>query len=202
MRDPFKLAEDGIVAELRAAFTSDEGALVREVETIPGEFTEAEATHILRSTPGVYVGLQQARRPEGQSGLFFEAIFAVFVVAHGTHEVARRRGEDGVSLGAYLMAAIAARALERFVIDEVGTVEVGDIVPVAIEGFARQGRSVYALRCKLPIDLAELDLGSLAEFRTFHADWDIQGGKVATTNLPNAEADADAQDTVEGLHEE
>lgn len=183
--------ENHLVAQLRALF----GDRVREVESGPAQLSEGELERILRVAPAVYVAFLAGRREVGP-GIKMVGSWGVYAVAaNAAGEQARRHG-DARTIGAYDLVELAAAQLDQHVVPDVGTAEVREITNLFSAAFVRHGRSVYAVVLDLPMTLpAGVDPSTLADFATFHANWDVPAHGNVDPPLP-ADADADATDNV------
>jgi phage gp37-like protein len=185
--------EDSFVAAIKA---SPVGPLLKDVNTIPGDFSPEEVGDRLRLTPGAYVAFSGGqgldRRAAG-----IEAHFTVFVVTgQGAKEADRRRGSK-VVVGAYtLLQAIAmtlhgvalpAPSIEGVPIPDLG-VGAPQLVETArywAEGVDKMNLCIYAAIFSLQVQFPPMPTaGEIANFLTFFGQIDINGVPDGVTSLP------------------
>lgn len=188
--------EQAIIARIKAA--SDAGVLgyrFRQVESYGGQLDQVST--VVKATPAAWVILRGLRPGTDVAGDAFRvaATFAVMVAAkNARNERAARHGAAG-DVGAYQLA-MDVRAL--LIGHQLG-LEIERLAPGAVNILAVPGRgSLAVLACEFTTawieEAAPADGGNIADFTTFHADWDIPPLGNATPPLPAD--DPDATDTV------
>ena len=185
--------EDSFVAAIKA---SPVGALLKDVNTIPGDFTPEEVGDRLRLTPGAYVAFSGGPGL-GQRAAGIEAHFTVFVVTgQGSKEADRRRGSK-VVVGAYTLAQAVAMILHGVplpvpAIDSVpipslgiGAPQLVEIARYWAEAIDKLGLCIYAATFNLHVQFPPMPTADeLANFLTFFGQIDINGVPDGVTSLP------------------
>lgn len=191
--------ETAIVARIRAA--SDSGTLgyrIPSVATYQGQLDDpGELAKLLPKFPAVlvtYAGDQEPA-PRGR-GWEYKPVYTILVVARNLrNEAARRHGAGPDEVGSYQLV-IDLRALlvgQRLGLD-IAALEPGRVRSIFNGRLKASQMSIYALTFSTAFAGAASQPTGLADFSTFHADWDIPGGATVQPPLPAAEADA--RDTV------
>jgi len=160
------------------------GNTVREMESIPGGWTLDMLKRALQRSPSVYVAFLGAKR--GVNDGYHDGSFAMYLVTKAPLEPGRRRGTPR-EIGAYDLIETLAPRLDGLTVADVGTLKLQRIDNLFRDAMFDLGGAVYGLMCELPnMPLPyEADESALADFITFHADYDI-----------NQDGEADAADTV------
>lgn len=180
--------EDEIVERLAAGFAGR----LKEVDHKPARFDDEELQRILTMAPAAYVAFL------GWSGAAHTraGTFGVYLVAsNASGERARRRG-DLATIGAYEMAEISGRLLQRWAPPSAaGAIEVRACENLFGAAFEKAGRSVYGLTLAVPLppleELQDADLATLQPFAVFNAQWDVPPLGNVVPPLPAATPDAE-----------
>lgn len=201
--------ENAILDRLKAA--GDAGVLgyhYRTRDTYPADFDAFLKQKIKgdRPFPAAWVVFGGWRAPvDTGAALQAPAVFMVVVAAQNLrNETATRHGAGEAEVGSYqLMLDTAALLHGQNLGLDIGALQLGPCrsvrpTPTIIE---RQ-LSLYALEftTQLPIEVSTFPVADLADFATFHADWDVPPIGNVSTDLPaptEGEGAADAADTVE-----
>ena len=182
--DPISTVEAALIVRIRELL----GAKVRKVDSLPGDLDEEILKKMLISAPGVYVsfgggsvGSKHAYPPQISSR------WTVFVVTgHASGQAARRTG-DQVQMGAYALTSILAGALDSWVVEDVGGLELADVRNLFTGALDAKGCALYGLSFTLPMEFPpEVDVASLDDFVTFNAEYDlapVEGNNAATDRV-------------------
>lgn len=172
--NPILATEDAIIAGAKAAlgFSAVPPApVVRQVETLPGNWTIETLKRALQFAPGVYVTFLGGQA--GADSNYLNARFALYVVTKGAREEDRRHGNQRV-IGAYEIVSRLAPRLASLRIAEIGTLSVKSVENVFSEAMFELGGTVYALTLELPNmpwpDDTAYTAGTLEDFVTFHGE--------------------------------
>ena len=195
--------ENAMIAALKNASDNDVlGYKYSTLESYPENFDAYLKEKVELRTPGawaLFLGMPEGENLGDGSGWTGRASFALVVAAqHLRNETASRHG-DGTTPGSYQMAIDAIRLIDGSMLglDLVRPMEARAMRPIARDGeLRRQGLSLMAIEFHCTVPLGQFaDEGNVAEFRTFHADWDVPPFGNVTPPLPAV--DPDAADTVE-----
>lgn len=167
------LCEDAIVAKATAVL----GALVRGVETLPGDWDDQMFKRLLAAVPGVFVIFSGGARSNGagQQEAAIEGRWTVLTATgHASGQEARRRG-DAMEVGAYHLVGLLAAHLHGYTIPGVGTMSLLDVQNLYTGAVEGQGLAIYALTFSLPMtfDLVDGDGGKPGYFVRFDAQLDV-----------------------------
>ena len=166
--------EDAIVGHAKATLGFPDAPVVKVAETLPGQWTLEALRRALQHAPGVYVGFIGG--PAGVTGGYLNARFALYAIAKGASEHARRRG-TAVEIGAYDIIERLAVAFDQFSIDAVGSIFVRSVDNLFREAMFDLGGSVYGLTLEVPnMPWPDKNTADLAPFITYHAEHSIVPG--------------------------
>ena len=194
--------EDAIIARLEAASTA--GALgyrYRTLATYSGEFDE-DVQKVVPTFPAIWVAFMGEDRPAhiGDGRWHHEPTFALVIANRNLrNERARRHGSQG-EVGTYQMLEDARALLAN---KDLG-LDIAEISPGATRQLVNkrvqdQKLSVLTLELHTAYETrAELHEANIADFLSFHVDWDIPGGAEPSAPLPADENDAEDNVTLPG----
>lgn len=169
------------------------GDTVRQYGSIPGGWTNEILSRALQFAPGVYVGFTGGGGAEIGQGTALR--FAVYIVNKGPVEESRRRG----TIGAYQMIERLIPGYSELEIPDIGSVRVGSIENLFRDLMYEMGGTVYSLSIEVPRVVFPIATGDLADFQTFHADYDVEPHTPQDYSSWQSEdytVQPDAQDTV------
>lgn len=165
--------EDAIIAKAKALL----GDVVRQVESLPGDWDDQMFKRLLAAVPGVFVVFSGGARSSGagQQEAAIEGRWTVLTATgHASGEQARRHG-DAMEVGAYHLVQVLAAGLHGFTVPGVGSMSLLDVANLYTGTVEAQGLAVYALTFSLPMtfDLAD-DAGDRpGYFVRFDAQLDV-----------------------------
>jgi len=165
--------EDAIIGKAKALL----GDIVRQVESLPGDWDDQMFKRLLAAVPGVFVIFSGGARSNGagQQEAAIEARWTVLTATgHASGEQARRHG-DAMEVGAYHLVQLLAAGLHGFTVPGVGTMALLDVQNLFTGAVDAQGLAVYALTFSLPMtfDLVEDTSGQPGYFVRFDAQLDV-----------------------------
>lgn len=171
--DPITAWEDAIIARCTEVLVVDGKKLVRQVESLPGDWDDDTLKRLVRAVPGVFVVFSGGPSRPGMTAEI-DARWVLYVVTgHASGEAARRRG-DGLDAGAYLITAMLVSALHNWSPDlSTNSLELVDVANLYTGSIDRQGVAIYAITFKAPLAFAAIDPGELADFLTFVSNLDM-----------------------------
>lgn len=175
--DPILATEDAIAAGVKAAlgFNAQPPApVVRQVETLPGNWTIETLKRALQFAPGVYVAFLGGAK--NSDGGYIDARFALYAVTKGAREQERRHGNPR-EIGAYEIVSILGARLDRLDVPNIGALFVKSVENVFSEAMFDLGGTVYALTLELPnLPWDDKDISGLSPFVTFEGTHSIAPG--------------------------
>lgn len=165
--------EEAIIGKAKALL----GDIVRQVDSLPGDWDDQMFKRLLAAVPGVFVIFSGGARSNGagQQEAAIEARWTVLTATgHASGEQARRHG-DALEVGAYHLVQLLAAGLHGFTIRGVGTMALLDVQNLFTGAVDAQGLAVYALTFSLPMtfDLVEGEGGQPGHFVHFNAQLDV-----------------------------
>jgi phage gp37-like protein len=169
--DPISSVEIALVARIRELL----GAMVRKVDSLPGDLDEELLRKMLIAAPGVYVSFGGGSVLK--AGVYPPSIqsrWTLFVITgHASGQAARRIG-DQVQIGAYTLTSLLAGSLDGWVVDEIGTLELADVRNLYVGAVDAKGCTLYGLTFTLPLTFSpEISPETLDDFITFRPDYDL-----------------------------
>lgn len=175
--NPIATIEDAIIAAVQATL----GTTVREVESLPGGWTQDMLRRALQFAPGVYVAFHGGNgKSNGMA--YVAARFSVYCVTKGADDLARRRGTSKV-IGGYDLVCLLAPVLNGLDVPDIGTLGLLGIDNLFRDAMFDLGGTVYSIQLELPnMDLnyqADLTSGDFADFTDWHAEHYNPGGIAA-----------------------
>lgn len=177
-----------------ATLSTAAGGVVRQVGAISAQLDEATIKRVLTQAPGLYVSFLGAVR-QGSARLLAAKIGVYAISKNAAGKEAQRQG-NASAIGAYDLVELVCAALDRHIVPQVGELRLDEISNLFSEAFAQLGCTVYGITFELPLALpAEVDTSDLADFETFHGNWDIPVHGNVAPPLP-ADGAADATDHV------
>lgn len=171
-----KTVEDAIIAEIKTALTVGAQSLVRQVESLPGDWDADMLKQLLRLVPGVFIAFTGGVRSasSGESAMIDARFSVIAATGHASGEAARRRG-DSQQIGAYELIERLVPRLHGFTIPDEGSLRVIDVQNLYTGAIDKQGLAIYAATLELP-NMAlpsVLDEATLTPFEKFEVQWDI-----------------------------
>ena len=171
-----KNVEDAIVAEIRTALTVGGQLVVRQVDSLPGDWDAEMLKRLLRLVPGVFVAFigGPAGAASGETAAINARWSVIAATGHASGEAARRRG-DSQQVGAYELIERLLPKLHGHTIADEGTLKLIDVQNLYTGEIDKQGLAVYAATFELP-NMAmpsTLDEATLTPFATFDAKYDF-----------------------------
>lgn len=201
MTDPLVIKaaiEDAMIARMKAA--QDAGALgykLKKIATYGGEFSDA-ISELVRDFPAVlFVFLGARRISHTNMRTEFNARFAAIVCAQNLRsEEAARHGKDG-KVGSYKIIndVVALLGNQTFGL-EIKPLVPDSINPLFNDKADKKLASIYTVEFFTTFEIAMTDdTPDLADFKTFHVNWDIPPRGNVAPPLPDDD-DSDATDHV------
>ena len=163
-----KAVEQHLVDRIKARL----GSTVREVDSLPDQWTADTFKRLFHAAPGAYVVFGGGPAIDDEPRI--RSRWAVVcVTAHAGDEKARRHG-DAREIGAYEMVEIVATLLHDHVVPDAGAMKLVDIENLFQGQVEQQGGTLYGAAFELPmtLDPEEAD-AALATFLRFDADFDL-----------------------------
>lgn len=169
--DPIATVEDAIIAAAKTALGFPAAPVVREVESLPGNWTIEMLQRALQFAPGVHVAFVGGQA--GTDDAYLNGRFVVYVVTKGVREKERRLGNPRV-IGAYEIVSRLAPRLRGLRVTDVGTLKIVSVENPFTELMLDLGGTVYGITCEMPNmpwpDDTAYAAGTLADFITYHAE--------------------------------
>lgn len=147
---------------------------VREVGTLPADFTLDMLKKVFLNPPGVYWIFGGGRGQPGRTTALIPGEWACVIVTRNVrgHE-ARRRG-DATQVGISDLLKVLIPTFNNFTVPDQGTLTFVGIDNLYTGDFENQAISAYALSFQMPMAWpTEVDLAALDPFETFDAQHDI-----------------------------
>lgn len=166
--------EDAIVAKAKTALGFPAAPVVKQVETLPGGWTQDMLRRALQMAPGVHIAFLGGQVQS--SGGYIHARFAAYAVSKGAREEERRRG-NAREIGAYEICERLGTHLDELDIPDLGTLFARGVENVFSEAMFDLGGTVYALTLELPnLPWPAKDISTLAPFVTFEGTHSMAPG--------------------------
>ncbi len=166
--------EDAIVAKAKTALGFPADQVVKQVETLPGSWTEPMLRRALQMAPGVHIAFIGGQAQS--DGGYIHARFAAYAVGKGAREEERRRG-NAREIGAYEIIEILGTQLDQLDVPDLGMLFVRGVENIFSEAMFDLGGTVYALTLELPnLPWPAKDISTLAPFVTFDATHSMAPG--------------------------
>lgn len=190
--------EDGIINLIKSAQEADAlGYKLKKIDTYGGDFSDG-VEQMVRNFPAVLVIFAGATRiSKTNNRTKFSARYGLICCAKNLRSEQSARSGDSSKVGSYKIVLDMAMLL-------MGQTFGLDIDPIVIEGFDplsndkadRQLASIYGLNITTTFEIeGGVDPATLADFKTFHANWDLPPHADIETPLP-ADDEADATDHI------
>lgn len=165
--------ESGLVALVKA---SPLATRLRQVETLPDLEGDTLVTKLAADAPAVYVatGSFQVR------GGYAQPKFGVACVARNSRSPLAARHGDGVAIGMLEMADVVMSLLDGASVEVAGervAFAVTSCDMVSSETLYKAGLYVAVVQLQAPAEVRlslPVDAAALADFKTFHSDYDIE----------------------------
>lgn len=166
--------EDSIIQSVNDVLMQPGNEKLKVVESLPGAWSYDLLKRVLQKAPAVYVAFLGGKRSIDASDIILDGRFDVYVITKQADEVTRRRGNARV-IGAYDIIETIIPAINGRTIQDVGSLNLTGINNLFGEAMLDLGGTVYAATFSLPnmVFPYELDLLTLDNFITFHADHDL-----------------------------
>lgn len=162
-------AEDRLLDIVRRTL----GAAVKTVDGLPGDWDMEQLKRLLPRAPAVYLAFLGGAARADEHVLRVDTRWGLYTLtAHAQGSRPRRRG-DARQIGAYEMLARLLPAFHGETMSGIGTVSVERIDNLYTGLTDSYGVALYAAALLLPMPLPLPDPIGLADFETFHADYDI-----------------------------
>ncbi len=172
-------------------------------QTWPKDFDAFLQSETVRY-PAVWSAFAGVHRtmPVGRGKVHCHAAFGLVVAAQSArNEQARRHGGSPSEPGSYQLAQDAGRLLHGHTLGlPIDSLVLSSILPVEMPGDAKLRQvSMYAVTFETGFDLeATTGLSDIADFKTFHADWDpAPFGHVDPDDIPDPVTPPAGADQVE-----
>lgn len=161
-------------AHIIATVSADLGTHVRNVVSIPSDWSDDLLKQMLLLAPFVVVAFSGGSAPKpGSIGAFIDATWEVYVgTAHASGEEARRLG-DAQQMGAYELLERVVGLLHGHTVPDVGTLDLRRVDNFFTGQVERQGLAVYGAQFALPMMRFEREAVGLDDFETFDAQYDV-----------------------------
>lgn len=166
--------ENALADKVRAVFGLPGTSAIRQVETLPGGWTQDMLRRAMQFAPGVYIAFLGGQSEN--SGGYITARFAAYVVTKAAREEDRRRG-NAREIGAYDIIDLLAKHLDMLDIADIGTALVRSVENVFNETLFELGGTVYALMLEIPnVPWTEKSTADLMPFVTFEGTHSLAPG--------------------------
>ncbi len=156
------------------------GGTISKPLAIGGNWTTEELQRTLNLAPTVRIAYAGGPVDPESSLVQHEAGWVCYVVTRGVTEESRRLGGPQ-TIGAFEMLRRLLPALHGHTIAGIGTCQATRVDNLFAESGMDAGGAVYAIRFKLNMAFggaddrsAAADIAGLADFRQFHADYDLE----------------------------
>lgn len=185
--------ENAIINRIKAAQDAEGGLgyKLKKIDTYGGEFSDG-LERIVKDFPAVLVAFNGAPlHQENRASFTFKATFGVICCAVSLrNEQAARHGKAG-KIGSYQLVTDMLALLSG---QKLG-LDIKPLVPREIRALVNdkaesQLASVYAIDFETVFALDAAAASGLADFETFHGDWDIPPHGNVQPPMPAATADA------------
>jgi phage gp37-like protein len=165
--------EDNLIALVKAEF----GSKLRLVDSLPGDWSDDMLKSLIISAPAVYLAfLGGPKITNSDTIVGIDSRWSFFAItAHASGQKARRRG-DSLQIGAYEIISRLIPVVHNHTVPDIGTITLVSIDDLFNGNIDSKGVSLWAALFTMPMYFdPSTNLGSLDDFETFHADWDIAG---------------------------
>jgi phage gp37-like protein len=167
--------EDKLIERLKGVLRVGQGsALVRDVQSLPGDWDKDMLKYLALAVPGIFVVFAGGPvKASGGATPLIEAQWKVFAVTgHASGQVARRRG-DKMQVGAYDLLQKVIAGVHGHTIPDEGTLMCTDIANLHNGQIEGKGLALYAATFAMTMGFPmEGEPDELAAFETFHVLWD------------------------------
>lgn len=153
------------------------GDKLRDLGSLPGPLGTENLRELTRAAPAVFFAWLGGRQRPASHDIEIAGTWGMYVfTAHASGHVARRHGR-GNDIGAYEILATVMPALNGYTIDGAGTVALRNVENLfSLHLETREAAAIYAAVFEVPLPMDyELDLSTLADFTTFHAEHSLPG---------------------------
>lgn len=162
--------EQALIDRVRGAFPDGH---LRDVSGLPGALNAEMLAQLAPRAPGVHIAFLGAAPLPNLPEEYVASRWALYVLtAHASGQAARRRG-DAVAAGAYEILPVLVQAVRTTPFEGFGraTLAGGGIENLWSGVIERRGFALYAVTIEIPMAFVG-DTSPLADFETFHADYD------------------------------
>lgn len=150
------------------------GNLVRQVDSLPGEFDTQTLKSLVRQSPGVYWSFLGGRAVPDQLARI-EGRWAMYAVTgHASGQAARRTG-DRSEVGAYELVSLLLPVFHHYSVPDAGSLKLQQVENLFNGTYERQGVAIYAASFVLPMTFEPELPENIHDFITFHSESSFGG---------------------------